>query len=80
MEITGSDVRLRAQQILAARGIRMEVSRAVLARLRAQYPEIAPTRRVGAGLLLWAADTPKHVAAILEREEAERSSSPWGRP
>ena len=44
-----------------------------LNRLRREYPEVAPARSVGHGLLLWPADMAAKVRSVLQREqEADR--------
>jgi hypothetical protein len=47
---------------------RVPVTRRVLGRLAAQYPEVVPTRRLGPRLAMWAPDMPATVARIYAAE------------
>jgi hypothetical protein len=67
-EISSAEVQRLASEILKKRGISEPVTRSILSRLRDQYVEIKPCRRIGPGLLLWPANMPDLVASVLERE------------
>jgi len=74
MDVSTAEVLSKARKLLVELGLSVPVTRSVIARLAEQYPEVAPTRRIGAGARLWPAETAAHVARILARETAEREA------
>ena len=50
-----------------------DITKNVLNRLRGQYVEVVPARRVGHGLLMWAPEMVETVRRIVEREKHLRT-------